>query len=262
MVKTEITVLVAQFPVTLDLRHNLEMIMSFIRRAEPDDLLVLPEGALSGYSEDPSFLTDITIPELNRALHIIQETVKEQKIHIVFGSCLKEKKSWFNCAIYYGPKNETGIYRKINLATSERGYIEAGSQLPVIEVLIDEKPVLLGIQLCREIRYPEQWKYLAGSGAELFVFLTNAIGDAGQAPVWRSHLMSRAAENQRFVISANNAQPAQKCPSMIIDPNGTIIWEMLSADIQSFRCSIDLSIISDWYLKQSREDILKIHYSK
>ena len=51
-----ISVLVAQFPVTLDIQRNLESILAVISSAEPQELVVLPEGVLSGNAEDPSFL--------------------------------------------------------------------------------------------------------------------------------------------------------------------------------------------------------------
>ncbi|MEK7808122.1 MAG: carbon-nitrogen hydrolase family protein, partial [Chloroflexota bacterium] len=76
--------------------------------------------------------------------------------------------------------------------------------------------------------------------------------------VWRSHLVSRAAENQRFVLCANNAHPAQKCPSMIITPSGEVIWEKLSADVAIGRHTLDLSQVSSWYLDQSRRDLLNL----
>jgi len=258
----KISVLVAQFPITMDIRQNLDVIITLIPYAESGDLIILPEGALSGYSEDPAFLKKLSSSVLTKSLKYLQTVVVQKKVHIIFGSCIKADSEWYNTAIYFGPKNETFIYQKINLATCERGHFTAGSQLPFININVNEKNIRLGIQLCREIRFPEQWKYLAQSGAEFFVYLTNAIGDDTQAPIWRSHLISRAAENQRFVLCANNAQPEQKCPSMIVDPQGRVIWEVLSPKVEYIRCTIDLSQISNWYLNQSRDDIIRIEESE
>ena len=162
---------------------------------------------------------------------------------------------WYNAGLYYGPGEETFVYHKVNLATSERGHFAAGSQLPILEIALCGRPVKIGIQLCREIRFSEQWRYLARAGAEIFAYLTNAVGDETQAPVWRSHLISRAAENQRFVLCANNAHPEQKCPSMIVTPGGKVLWEVLSSEPESARCKLDLAEVSDWYISQSRDDV-------
>ncbi|MGL5076546.1 MAG: carbon-nitrogen hydrolase family protein, partial [Waterburya sp.] len=211
-----VSTLVAQFPVTLDIQHNLDVILSIISQAEPDTLVILPEGALSGYADDTKFLGKINQQLLAIALQKLQKTVVQSDIHLIFGSCLLENGEWYNAGIYYGRRQKQFIYRKVNLATSERTRFTAGSRLSLVEIDINGRSIKLGIQLCREIRFPEQWQYLARKGAEVFVYLTNAVGDATQTAIWRSHLISRAAENQRFVLCANNAHTAQKCPSMIV----------------------------------------------
>lgn len=253
--KRHIHALVAQFPITLDIKHNLNVILSIVEQAKENTLIVLPEGALSGYDEDAQFLRNIDLSLLTDSLQTLRRVVERQNVHLVFGSCLFEDGKWFNAGLYYSPQHEL-IYRKVNLATSERGCFAAGSNLSITETHIDDQPVKLGIQLCREIRFPEQWQFLARRGAEIFCYLTNAVGDSAQAQVWRSHLVSRAAENQRFVLCANNAHSAQKCPSMIITPSGEVIWERLSADIEIGQHILDLSQVSNWYLDQSRHDLL------
>jgi len=252
-----ITVLVAQFPVTLNIQHNLDSMTAILSPTEPDTLVIFPEGALSGYAEDPAFLGQIDIHTLHEALQMLRKTVTQHAVHLVFGSCLYERGAWYNAGLYYGPREEEFIYRKVNLATHERGVFTAGTHLPVFELYIQAHSVKLGVQLCREIRFPEQWQYLARAGAELFAYLTNAVGDASQAPIWRSHLISRAAENQRFVLCTNNAHAAQKCPSMIITPGGNVLWETCTPALEIGRQTLDLSEVSNWYLSQSRRDIIE-----
>jgi predicted amidohydrolase len=247
-----IPVLVAQFPVTLDIQYNLDVILSILSQAEPNTLVILPEGALSGYAEDTEFLSKIDRQLLALSLQKLQETATQSNIHLVFGSCLLEHGKWYNAGIYYGPQQAQFVYRKVNLATSERAVFTAGSQLSLVELEIGDQSIKLGIQLCREIRFPEQWQYLARKGADIFVYLTNAVGDATQASVWRSHLISRAAENQRFVLCANNAHIAQKCPSMIVTPTGSVAWEVCSSEREVKNYLIDPSASSNWYLSQSR----------
>jgi len=249
-----ISALVAQFPITLDIGENLDVVLSVLARAEQDDLVVLPEGALSGYAQDPAFLRGIDVALLGDSLRALRDEAARRQVHLIFGSCVREAAEWYNAGLYYG-SDKAFVYHKVNLATSERGHFTAGSQLPVIEMTMRRGTVKLGIQLCREIRFPAQWQQLARGGAEVFAYLTNAVGDGTQAPVWRSHLISRAAENQRFVLCANNAHPAQQCPSMIVSPGGRVLWEVISAALEMVRCVLDLSEVSNWYLSQSRDDI-------
>ncbi len=252
-----ISVLVAQFPITLDVKDNLSAITSMLAYAQPGDLVILPEGALSGYAQDPAFLDDIDVAFLAESMRVLQTEAVQRQVHLIFGSCVREAGRWYNAGLYYGPNEETFVYRKINLATNERGYFVAGSQLPTVDIVLNGRPVRVGIQLCREIRFPEQWSYLARAGAEIFAYLTNTVGHEAMAPVWRSHLVSRAAENQRFVLGANNAHPQQSCPSMIVAPSGQVLWEILSPAPEATRCTLDLSEVGDWYLSQSRDDVVK-----
>lgn len=249
---------VAQFPISLDIGKNLQTILSIISQAKENELVLFPEGALSGYDADPNFLEHIHPSELSEALQKLQDEVNRRKLHLVFGSCLLKNDQWYNAGLYFSHNSHPFIYNKVNLATNERGYFQAGNHLPVFTLNMGGFSITAGMQICREIRFPEQWQHLARSGAEVLFYLTNAIGDSHAASVWRSHLISRAAENQRFVISANNAYEQQKCPTMIIAPSGDVIAEIMSADIEILQKTIDLSKISDWYLDQARTDLVKI----
>lgn len=64
--------------------------------------------------------------------------------------------------------------KKINLAMNERGLLEAGDDLPTLEVDAGDMPFPVGVQICREIRFPDQWQWLADAGAQVFVYLTHA----------------------------------------------------------------------------------------
>ena len=254
--KTTIAALVAQFAIALDIRQNLDAILSIVSDAAPDTLVILPEGSLSGYAEDAAFLNEIDRQLLANALHNLREAVVRHGVHLVFGSCLYENDKWYNTGIYYGPQQKQFVYRKVNLAIGERTVFAAGSQLSPFKLDVNGCTVNLGIQLCREIRFPEQWQHLARAGADVFAYLTNAVGDADQAFIWRSHLVSRAAENQRFILCANNADIAQKCPTMIVTPTGHVPWEVCSPGYEVGHYTLDLSAVSNWYLSQSRRDLI------
>ncbi len=128
-----ITIWVVQFPITLNIKENLENILSNLSTAEPDDLLIFPEGSLSGYDEGPSFLNDIDLSFLSDSMKILQEYVIQRGLHVIFGTCLNMDDQWYSAGVYFGPQGEIFIYKKVNLATSERGYFTAGSGLPVLK---------------------------------------------------------------------------------------------------------------------------------
>lgn len=175
---------------------------------------------------------------------------------------MKENGHWVNAAFGFTPKNDRIVYQKINLANHERGTFLAGNELPVFQIKTKQGVVPIGIQICREIRYPEQWGWLARSGAKVILHLNNAVGDETVLPVWRSHLISRAAETQRFVVSANNAAPDQKSPTIIIAPDGHVMGEVVSEKTAFLRTELDLSLVSNWYLEQCRSDVVQIDYTE
>lgn len=253
----KISVLVGQFPITFNIFENFNQIKSILEKSKKDDLVILPEGALSGYSDDIAFLKDINIEELNNAMSLLKEEVIKREIHLVYGSCIFEKNDWYNAAVCYSYNNPDFTYKKLNLAVHERGYFKAGDKLDIYSLKIGERNVNLGIQLCREIRFSEQWRWLAMNNAEIFIYLTNAVQGKGIS-VWRSHLISRAAENQRFLISSNNAHVNQHCPTMLIAPGGEIIEEIISKELCFFRKQIELDEISNWYISQCRIDIVRL----
>jgi len=209
---------------------------------------VLPEGALSGYGEDLSVLEYLDPAVVARGIGRLTELVQAHGVHVFCGSLVHENGVWSNAALYISPGGARWTYRKINLAMNERGRLHAGAELPTLALRLNGGTVTVGIQLCREIRFPEQWQHLAGAGAQAFIYLTHAANPTEPPGVWRSHLISRAAENQRFVLAANVTDDHQHCPTMIISPRGEVMAELNSGDIATIRTTIDLDEAADWYL--------------
>ncbi len=244
-----------QFPVTLSTAENLRHIHRVVEQCEPDDLVVLPEGSLSGYSDDIRFLDQINPSEIERNLDRLSQLVVTHRIHLFVGVCRPDRMGWRNQAVYLGPQGEVETYNKVNLAWHERGHMVPGDRLPVLHLNTQRGVLRVGVQLCREIRYPGQWHALAQAGAEVFVYLTHTIDQSANRPVWRSHLVSRAAENQRFVVAANAAHEASGCPTGIIHPNGSVLAEASPSSSESLRQTLDTDAVSNWYLSQTRQDL-------
>ncbi|MEL5953403.1 nitrilase-related carbon-nitrogen hydrolase [Streptomyces sp. CLV115] len=251
------SIAIAQFPITWDIEQNLATITSLLADVQAGEIVVLPEGALSGYGADLSALERLPLSVLARAMDRLAELTQRRAIHLFCGTLLFERGAWSNAALYFSPDGTRWTYRKINLAMSERGQLSAGSELSTLPIQLASGPITLGVQICREIRFPEQWQHLADRGAQAFIYLTHAANPFEPAGVWRSHLISRAAENQRFVLAANVADPRQHCPSMVISPRGEVLVEANSDETTVIRTTIDLDESANWYLGQRRRDLFK-----
>jgi predicted amidohydrolase len=78
----EVSILVGQFPISFDIEENLNNIVGILEKTEIDDLVVLPEGALSGYADDTSFLENINLETLQQGLDRLKQEVINRKIHL------------------------------------------------------------------------------------------------------------------------------------------------------------------------------------
>jgi predicted amidohydrolase len=253
-----LSVLLVQMPVTEATSENVACLRSAVAEARPGDLVVTPEAAVSGYSEDMDFLQRLSPSAIEAGLDELAELALRQQITICAGSCLWEHDAWSNAAILLQPSGARCIYRKVNLATAERDHMNAGNELPTFELRPPMRAATtVGIQLCRELRYPEQWLLLSQRGAQAIIHLNNAVGDRGMFPVWRSHLISRAAENQRFVISVNNAVADQKAPSIVVAPTGHVLCELAPDELGVQRVELPLNEVGDYYISQRRDDLTR-----
>jgi predicted amidohydrolase len=231
--------------------ENLQHVHEALSHSRPGDVVVFPEGALSGYGDDLSALDESGHAErVGRATGCVADLAVRHGVHVFCGSLIRERGAWWNAALYFGPDSRRWEYRKVNLAMSERGRLHAGDRLAPLDI---SAGATVGVQICREIRFPEQWRHLVDAGAEVLVYLTHAANPAEPAGVWRSHLVSRAAENQRFVLACNAAEPLQHCPSMIVSPRGEVLAEGTSTGLEILKATVDIGRISDWYLGQRRD---------
>lgn len=256
----QVPVVVAQIPVRWSIPSNLEAILTALGAVAEGALLVLPECALSGYDDELSGLDHLVPGELAEARDVIAAAARRRGVHVICGTLLFEHGRWWNAAVYFSPTGQACAYRKVNLAMHERARLTAGSALPVLRMALPTGEVLAGIQLCREIRFPEQWHCLARQGASLLLYLTYAVNPAEQPGVWRAHLISRAAETQRFVLAANVASSGQHCPTMIVSPRGEVVAEAEPGTAATLRATLDLGRIRNGYLSQQRDDVVSISY--
>lgn len=253
MASVQLSVVIAQVPAVWDVETNLATVRDVLAETRPGEVVVFPEGMLSGYAEDLTPLGTLDPDRVREAVATLAATVDR---HVFLGSLYPAGTGWCNAAVLLSPGREPRIYRKINLAMNERDHLTPGDRLPTFEI----GGVTAGVQLCREIRFPEQWQHLAAAGARFIAYLTNAANPREPAGVWRSHLISRAAENQRFVLAANIPDPHQHCPSMIVSPRGEVLAELPTGRPGILRHTIDPADSGTWYLDQRRQDVVGLTY--
>jgi predicted amidohydrolase len=242
---------VLQMPTLNDVRANKKSIADGIIRAADAgaDLLVTPECALSGYL--PQQGLDFAL--LQDAQADLVELSSARGIWLALGTTCRRGDAWRNAALLYSPTGEQRArYDKTHMMPADCSVFEPGDALPVFH----EGEWTFGIQICFDMRFPENWRILRRRGAEMVIHLSNASTCAGwKVPVLEGAVRSRAAENGMFVISANDSRTPQMMVSSIIDPHGRDLARAPLNEIALLIAEIDRAEVSDDFLSRRRTDL-------
>jgi omega-amidase len=239
--------MLAQIPVGWSVEKNAAAMLTALDAAQPGDIVVTPEGSLTGYPTDGDVeqLTFIDEGEVAEALDRLETAAVKVGASLWVGVLSQDSGRWVNEAIELSA-GVRRVYRKRNLAHVERPMFAAGVDLPVFPT----GQTQVGVQICRELRFPEQWISLARGGAEIFIHPNNGVAPRSVFEVWRSMLVARAHETQRFVVSVNASRDDQHCPSVVVAPSGIVLVEIPAGVTEVVRTTLDLAQVSAEYLRQ------------
>ncbi len=245
----------AQLSISHNIQSNQKRMMAVLESVKENEWVIFPEGMLSGYfPEAPDYLKKIDRDALSEAMKIIKNKVIEKKCHCLFGTVLFDGDKAFNSTIYFGTDQKEFTYRKNNLSTLDRNHFQTGSSLDIFS----DDGLDFGIQMCRENAFPEQWKVLKKKGAKIAFHLNHAIQESDAI---RKHLLiSRAFENQYFVCSVNTFSKTGPLSSLLIAPNGDILYEGPLHQEAISSHEIDLNQVQNTYLEQERRDLVDLEF--
>ena len=259
----KVRVAVGQMRSTDDLRANLQIVEDLlaIARQRRARLLVLPEGALTGYGpaayDGPHRFDERGFKEV---LDDVRKAAARMKIAVVAGCGVRQSKGWMNSAVLIGPGGKIcGRYDKAHLHGEDSRYYLAGGRAKVHRIL----DMRLGMQICFDLRFPEPFRDLAMRCAQLVAVPAYICGADGmwKRPVIEAHIRSRAAENGRFVLFANAAGPDQNAPSMVADPRGEILVQSSLDRPELVTVDLDLTKVDNALLRARRTDLSKLVFS-
>lgn len=208
------------------------------------DCLILPELWTTGY--DLTRLEDIADAEGQLTKSFISELAKQYHINIVAGSVANKVNSGVtNSMFVFNRQGELiGEYSKLHLfkLMNEHIYLQPGAATGLFTM---EDTLCAGL-ICYDIRFPEWVRTHTALGAELLFIC--AEWPLLRLSHWRALLISRAIENQCYVIACNRAgsDPANTFAghSMIIDPWGDVLCEASEGE-EILMGDIDLMKVRD-----------------
>lgn len=158
-----------------------------------------------------------------------------------------------NTSCLIGPDGEiVATYRKIHLFdvnVEGFAYQESKSVIPGDTIVVaDAGPLRIGMSICYDLRFPEEFRIQALRGATVFTLPSAFTAPTGKDH-WEPLLRARAIENQVFVIAPD--QRGASTPklqwhgrSMIVDPWGVVLAQ--APDTECFvTADLDLSAQQD-----------------
>ncbi len=200
-------------------------------------LIVLPENfAIMGLSEQDK--VKVREPEGSGPIQrfLVQQAAKH-KIWLVGGTvplvAENENKVRAACLLYNDQGKQVARYDKIHLFDvsleeggeryTESDTIEAGNEV----VVVDSPFGRIGLAICYDLRFPEQFRAMLDKGVELVVLPSAFTAITGKAH-WEVLVRARAIENLCYVVAADqggyhlNGRETHG-DSMIVDPWGNVV---------------------------------------
>jgi predicted amidohydrolase len=228
----------AQLTVERDLPRNLGKLVAALETVQAGEWIVFPEAVLSGYfPEDDDYVTGLDAEEIRRSVAALHTIVRDCGCHCLLGTAWPVDSGWQNAGFLLSPADPPRIYAKIQLSALDRRHFQPGADLPVFEV----NGARVGIQLCRDLLFPDQWSVLRQAGANLVVHLNNAIQP--HDAIWRHVLITRALEHAMYVCSVNNAASPQELTSYLVGPDGSLLLAADPRSEQVLSATIDASAV-------------------
>jgi predicted amidohydrolase len=245
----------AQIPVCTDIEANVETIMRAIDFAgtEQADILLTPEGSLSGYA--PDFDT----AAVKRALAKVTAAAARVNVGLALGTCFVEDDDrCYNQIRFYAPDGAyLGFHSKTltcgSLTDPPRGEIEHYAVAPLR--LYDWPDTLIGGLICNDLWAnpgctpqpdPHLTQQLSDMGARVIFHAVNGgrKGDEWSQVGFQYHetnLRMRARAGKLWIVTVDNCLPKKwpcSAPSGVISPTGEWVCSVDSQGEQFFAYSI------------------------
>lgn len=211
-------------PSVLDRKQNVAAMVEWFHRGLDGfnaDYVVFPELATTMYfagTNDPSW-QDQAEPVPGPTTEVFSRLASEYGVNVILPLYERGPKSgqFFNSALFLDRKggivpgtlpdgNLVSCYRKTHIPSSyssrptgnEKFFFQPGPGLPIFKT----DAATVGCLICYDRSFPEAWKTLSLSGAEI-IFVVNASAPKRRAGTFVTELQTAAVQNGVFVVAVN-----------------------------------------------------------
>ena len=232
-----------------DKADNIALVSGLVRdaAAQGATLIVLPEATSQAFEQGR---LDTQAEELDGEFSTaMRKLADELGVTVVAGMFRpgdtnklgkKELNRVRNTALITGGGTHTG-YDKIHTYDAfdyrESDTVMPGEELVTFVHEAGGESAVVGVAVCFDIRFPEQFKELARRGAQIVVVPTSWADGEGKLDQWRTLTAARALDAGVFIAAAGQARPNWKTEageesgptgighSCVVDPQGARIAE-------------------------------------
>lgn len=193
------------------------------------DLVMLPEMWTVGAFDTEAMMAHAEAIPSGPTVSRLREVARRHGVWIHAGAFpeITADGARFNTSVVVAANGSVAaLYRKIHLFGFDEGEaarLGAGSHQVVTPLPVGD----VGLTTCYDLRFPELYRALTASGAE--VFAVPAGWPLRRIEHWRVLIQARAIENQAWVLAVNgvgeHAGVALGGRSAVVDPWGEVIAE-------------------------------------
>ncbi len=248
-------------------------------------LVIFPELNITGHAGDPRLLEEAEAVPEGPSVESLCKVAKENGIYICSGIVEESRGLYYNTSFLAGPEGYIGKQRKTHLSQDEYFYFKAGLNLPVFDLPFAR----IGIIVCFDNFFPEIPCSLAVKGAEILLSVhADRFGkwpdsdEVHQKKVkdikkkWTIRYQCRAKDTGCYeaicnaagqaAIQFNMVESNHAGGCMVVDPNGDIVAESRSKDIEEEMIVVPLQgkLVAErrreknCYLKHRRPEVFDI----
>ena len=245
---------VAQFTAGTEPAANLELVLAQIGRAAASgaQLVVFPEAMSCSFARARIEAAEALDGPWANA---VRQAAADAGVTVIVGIFTPGGNGKVrNTLLVTGPDLDAH-YDKLHLFDAY-GYLESDQIEPGDAVVtVSIAGVVCGLSTCYDIRFPELYKQLAASGAELIVVPASWAPGERKVEQWRSLAVARALDSTSFVVAVDQAEPPSdpdaetggRRPtgvghSLVVDPLGEILLE-LDAEPRLVTIDLDLDVV-------------------
>ena len=216
-----------------------------MHQKEKPEVIVLPELWTTGYAFNQ--IEDIALIEGKESADFLGKLSKQYGVWFVGGSVIASTSTGYvNRAQVINPNGELiVIYDKVHLfgLMNEDKYFVNGEKINIFNL----NGITSSCVICYDIRFCELIRKIALSKVKLL--FVSAEWPHPRLDHWRTLLIARAIENQMYVVACNRVGKSGKNiffgHSMVINPWGEILGELIKEKEDFLIIDIDLSIVEE-----------------